>query len=581
MVTPAALPETVDDALRAIHGGATGDAVETGTLDFKEDPARVHIRGSRSSHSGGNPDAQAIEVLIDAAICFANGSDGDGYIVFGVSDRTPGPDAFTGTDRDPELLAKKIFDKTRPQLRVEAWGVEKYGARLIVFRIPVGLAVYSRTSGAATYREGSSCRPLEGEKRRHLEHQRTNPDFTARPSTLSADDLDPDALAQARTLLATARQATGRNDAPPHTTMDLLRVLDLITPDGSPSIAAEILFHRRPGDRPLARYFYRNSPLGQATITDLREPLVLSARRLQELVRTHADTEIARVDLGLGQEAAVPTFPAQAVDEATTNALVHRDWALTEPVMIDHAALTLKVTSPGGLPPGVRDDRLLTTPSRPRNPALMNALRILGLVEHSSAGFDRMWLAMLSTGRTAPVVMADDYLVTVSFYAGDPDQRFIRALNRLSTDLSPTLRDDVASVIIFRHLADHSTLSTTTAAALLQAPAEEARQTMAHFEITGLVSGTGARRDEWTLSPRARDMISDTLTVPPAVPTVQKWIEEHVAAGESVTNRAVASSTGADGRDVTATLRFLRDSGIIRKDPDGPERGPGVRWIAR
>lgn len=568
------VPAFIDDALTAIFEGATGNDRESAVLDFKEDPARTGERG--------NADARAIEILLDEAICFANGVAGDGYIVFGVADKTPGPAAFTGTDRDADYLVKRILDKTRPPLRVEGRTVERNGATLILFRVPEGLTVYTRTSGAATQRVGTSCLPLEGTARRQLEHVRTNPDFTARPSHISVDELDADALAQARHLLRTSREARGDNVTPPHTTADLLRLLDLLTPAGQPTVAAEILFHRSTADRPLARYCYRNSPMGQPTITDLRDPLVLSARRLQELVRTHSDTEIARVDLGLGQEASVPTFPAQAVDEVTTNALVHRDWALTEPVVIDHAALTLKVTSPGGLPPGVDESRLLTTPSRPRNPSLMNALRILGLVEHSSAGFDRMWLSMLRTGRRAPVVETDDYAVTVTFHAGNPDDRFIRALNTLDSGLNQGSRisDDVSAVVVFRYLADHSVLTLTTAEKVLQASVDDARQTMAHHVSTGLVIPTETRPDEWTLSTRARDLIADTLPVPPAAPTVQKWIEEHIAAGEALTNRTIASATGAAGPEITTTLRFLRASGVIRKDPAGPSRGPGVQWVS-
>lgn len=267
------------------------------------------------------------------------------------------------------------------------------------------------------------------------------------------------------------------------------------------------------------------------------------------------------------------------MDEATTNALVHRDWALTEPVVVDHAALTLKVMSPGGLPPGVERNRLLTTQSRPRNPTLMNALRGLGLAEQSSRGFDRMWLSMLGTGRSAPTVAADENTVTVTFHAGDPDKKFIRALNSVSTGLGSGMSDDVSGVVVFRYLTDHSVLTVATAAALLQAPAEEARHILAYHVTTGLVSPTETRPDEWTLSSRVRALVADTLSVPPAVPTVQKWIEEHVAAGEALTNRIIASATGAAGPEITTTLGFLRDSGVIRKDPDGPSRGPGVRWI--
>lgn len=553
------------------HNGVTADDLETATLDFKEDP--VH-------HRGGNPDAKAVDLLIDATICFANGDAGDARLVFGINDKKSGPAAFTGTDRDAEELTRKIFNATRPNLRVEPTVVTVHGCRIIAFRIPAALTVYTRTSGAATYRDGDRCFPLEGERRRALEYRRANPDYTARASLVTADQLDPDALAHARELIARTRTTRGDTAPPPRSTTEILQLLDLLTASGDLTVAAEILFHRRPGDRPLARFLYRNSPMGQPTVTELREPLVLMSGRLHDLVRLHADTEISRVDLGLGQEAPVPTFPAQAVDEVITNALVHRDWGLTDAVVVDQSALTLTVTSPGGLPVGVRVDRLLSTPSRPRNPCLMNALRVLGLVEQSSRGFDRMWLAMLSTGREVPTVEVDDFSVSVSMYAGEPDAAFIRVLAAMRSSFGDEISGDVGCVAVLRYLTRHSVLSLSTAAKILETPEPQASQIMAFMVGKNVVVAGDTGRGEWVLSDRSRDLVGASMDIPPAVPTVQRWIEERVATGDAVTNRDVVTATGADSREVTTILRYLQTSGVLTKDPEGPGRGPAVRWIA-
>ncbi|WP_312899422.1 ATP-binding protein [Corynebacterium variabile] len=568
------LPTQVTEALERIWegcDGVTADDLETATLDFKEDP--VH-------HRGGNPDAKAVELLIDAMVCFANGDAGDAWLVFGIGDRRSGPEAFTGTDRDAMALTGKIFNATRPNLRVEPTVVTVHGCRIIAFRVPAGLTVYTRTSGAATYRDGDRCRPLEGEVRRHLEYRRANPDYTARASSVGADQLDPDALAHARELIARTRTTRGDTTPPPQTTGEILRLLDLLTASGGMTVAAEILFHRRPGDRPLARFLYRNSPMGQPTVTELREPLVLMFGRLHDLVRLHADAEIARVDLGLGQEAPVPTFPAQAVDEVITNALVHRDWGLMDAVVVDQSALTLTVTSPGGLPAGVRVDRLLSTPSRPRNPCLMNALRVLGLVEQSSRGFDRMWLAMLSTGREVPTVDVDDYSVSVSMYAGEPDADFIRVLAGVRSTFGDEISGDVGCVAVLRYLTRHSVLSLSSSAKLLETSESQASQIMTFMGGKNVVIPGDTGRGDWVLSEQSRDLLGASMDVPPAVPTVQRWIEERVAAGNSVTNRDVVTATGADPREVTTILRYLQTSGVLTKDPTGPGRGPAVRWIA-
>ncbi|QBJ96321.1 hypothetical protein ERC79_10330 [Rhodococcus sp. ABRD24] len=42
--------------------------------------------------------------------------------------------------------------------------------------------------------------------------------------------------------------------------------------------------------------------------------------------------------------------------------------------------------------------------------------------------------------------------------------------------------------------------------------------------------------------------------------------------------RDIVAATGADRRDVTQ-LTYLRQSGRAEKDPTGPSRGPGVRWL--
>ena len=255
-------------------------------------------------------------------------------------------------------------------------------------------------------------------------------------------------------------------------------------------------------------------------------------------------------------------------------------WGLMDAVVVDQSALTLTVTSPGGLPAGVRVDRLLSTPSRPRNPCLMNALRVLGLVEQSSRGFDRMWLAMLSTGREVPTVDVDDYSVSVSMYAGEPDADFIRVLAGVRSTFGDEISGDVGCVAVLRYLTRHSVLSLSSSAKLLETSESQASQIMTFMGGKNVVIPGDTGRGDWVLSEQSRDLLGASMDVPPAVPTVQRWIEERVAAGNSVTNRDVVTATGADAREVTTILRYLQTSGVLTKDPTGPGRGPAVRWIA-
>lgn len=114
--------------------------------------------------------------------------------------------------------------------------------------------------------------------------------------------------------------------------------------------------------------------------------MVLLLPHALEFIRSTIDPEVGHIALAGGQEIALPDFSPIAADEAVTNALVHRDYSRPERVVIDHSPNALRVWSPGGLPFGVTEDRLLSTVSTPRNITLMAAMQQLGLAERASRG---------------------------------------------------------------------------------------------------------------------------------------------------------------------------------------------------
>lgn len=561
------IPEKVREALDCVWDGASADSVESAWLDFKEDP----IHNERQK----NPDAQAYEIIVDASLCFANGEEPECYIVFGVNDKKGGPESFSGTERSAEALADRAFNRTAPNLRVEAWPVDYRGCRLVLIRVPRGLAVYTRKNGSASYRSDKSCMPLQGEYRRALEYKRLNPDHTAMASSVSSEDLDSVALERGRNLLENRLQSRGDIAAIPSGPEGLLNALDLFTDDGRITIAGEILFAPPRGYRPLVRYHYRRTPAGEPQTVVFDEPLVLVAGLLQQRIKERTDEELVRVDLHLGQEVPIPLLPSQAVDEAVTNALVHRDWVLLEPIVIDQSALMLKVSSPGSLPPQVRADRLLSTPSRPRNQRLMHAMNRLGLAEQASRGFDRMWLSMLSSGREIPDVEADDYHVDVTFYAGEPDKRFIRTLAAVREEYGADFARDVNVVIVLKNLMVHSTFTLKKASVEMQTSERDTRQNMEFMVRRGFVRSLDD--GVWALNEEARELLESSQAMAP-IP-VKEWVEAHLVGGVSLTNREIVAATGSTSSEVTVVLRQLKAAGTIEKDAAGPSRGAGVRWM--
>ena len=476
-----ALPNVVADALERIWEGATADDLESAVLDFKEDPAHTPTR---------NATAKVVDMLVRTATCFANGSAGRAFIVFGIADRTPGPDAFNGTDRDPADIAHTIFANTRPHLTVDAWSAEVHDARLVIIRVAAGMAIYTGFDGVVKHRVGDACLPLDGEEFHALGRVRHNPDPTARPVALPASALDTHGLSVACGVLQERggwfAEAVG--DGSPES---VLHALDLLAPDGSPTLAARILFGRPDPERPVARHLFRDSGGDMVAETEIHDPLILAAPALQRLVRSHADT--------------VMPVPAQA--EALNNALLHRDWSRPEPVVVYQSTDMLRVSSPGGLAPGVAAERLLSGPSQPRNPSLVNAMQILGLVEWSSRGFDRMWVSMLAAGFEPPTVDVRADSVDVVLFDGVADQGFVTALSAIREEFGRGITRDAATLVVLRYLlggsdAGMAVITLARAASLQQSTEADARTLMTWLAQRELLHRTSKRRDEWRLSDR-------------------------------------------------------------------------------
>lgn len=271
-----------------------------------------------------------------------------------------------------------------------------------------------------TKRDGTNCRAMSEEERRLIRRIREDEDYSNRTSSLPVEDLPLDVLTELRRLLRSHRQRRGIDAATPTGTQALLREVGLLSDDGSLKRAGEILLTPAATTQVTIRHLWRALPGADPKATEFSTPLLEALPALRRLILERADQEMVRVQFDSGQESAIPRFPAQAIDEAITNAIIHRDWRTEKPVVIDQSPRILKVWSPGPLVPGVDENRLLTTQSVPRNGRLMASMRSIGLAEESSRGFDRMWLAMLNTGREVPEVTATDEFVEIIFAAGNP-----------------------------------------------------------------------------------------------------------------------------------------------------------------
>lgn len=560
--------DPLGDALQQVLNGSTAAKLESEILEFKRDPHTVTGPGAPK-----NPLSRLVEELIDTVVCFANAR--GGRIVLGVDDRTPGPGALIGTNVDAAMLRNRIYGNTRPQLTVPIEEIQFHNKRLLVVTVPEGLDLVTDSKGKALNRQGTSCVPLTEDARRALAHERRNPDLTARPSERSWSEVAPSAMMQARTLLSQLvdlrTQMVDLDDA------SLLRALNLLHREDRLLIAGEILFCAPEQDT--LDILLRPAAGSEPSVRRLREPLVLLLPRVLESMRAAIDPEIAHIAIAGGQEVALPDFSPIAIDEAVTNALVHRDYARPERVVIDHSPNALRVWSPGGLPFGVTEDRLLSTVSTPRNATLMAAMQQLGLAERASRGIDRMFREQVRVGQEVPGIRADEYSVEVYFSSGAPN----RAFAGFVATLPRSLRENVDAMLSLVHLCQRPTLTLSDAARLLQVSSAEAEDRLDALGTgeDALVErdGDSRRGVRWRMRPWVASALGTAVQHRARADSARPRVEAHLKEYGWITNKTIRNMFDLDVQQATQILNELRAANVLIKDPDGPQRGPSIRWL--
>lgn len=191
-----------------------------------------------------------------------------------------------------------------------------------------------------------------------------------------------------------------------------------------------------------------------------------------------------------------------ALREAINNALVHRDYARRGPVRICWQAHDLIISNPGGFVEGVGLDNLLTTEPRPRNPALADAFKRLGLVDRTGRGVDLIYTGMLRFGRPAP-----DYsqsmldLVKLSISTEPADLAFVRMVLQEEARQNSAL--PVETLMILTALREARRLSVVDLAKPLQCSPAQTTKLLEPLVESGLVQAHGnGRGRQYTLSPQ-------------------------------------------------------------------------------
>lgn len=189
-----------------------------------------------------------------------------------------------------------------------------------------------------------------------------------------------------------------------------------------------------------------------------------------------------------------------AFREAVANALIHRDYHRLGAVHVRLEDDALVISNPGGLVDGVTLANLLTTEPRPRNPALADAMKRIGVVERSGRGVDTIYRGLLRFGRPAPdYSRTDANNVVLRLPTDAADLSFLKLVVEEENRRNGTLPVD--SLIALAALRELKRLTVDELAGRIQRDAAIAKRTLEALTEAGLVEAHGATRGRsYTLS---------------------------------------------------------------------------------
>jgi ATP-dependent DNA helicase RecG len=542
------------DALAAIKVGASVESVESLTLDFKEEAGRRTRDGVYGSGAAHND--VAARALAEEACCLAN-TEG-GALVVGVANKGVSRDALVGAELDAEWLREKVWAYTEPHLGVDVQVIDEAGVRLLLVLVQRSYQLH-RSAKRFKHRLGTQCVEMSAEDQRRAEEGRSGYDWSAELSDATLTDVSEGAVDRARDYL----RATGedsRLSLAARPTPDLLRQLGVLRQDDRLSNAGKILFVA--GERVLVDY-QRRRAAGVSSSDRLEAKAPLLAAYAEVKTRIDAVNEERQLQLPSGVRPRIRLIPDRAVREALVNGLIHRDYRSPDPVQIEFTGVQLVVSSPGGFPPGINVDNIISERSHPRNASLTNVFRSLRLAEQEGVGVDRMYRDMVSVGHATPTFADRGGRVRCVLTGGEPSAPVVALMASLPEDA----QDDVDLALILHALMQRASVGPDELTFLLQKLTQEAVAALRRGQELGLlqpVPGSTRGRPRLRLADTAREQLREVLPyVTTSAGEAEEFVVRHLQSHSSIKPRDVADMLNVTDVQGSRVLRELREADVL------------------
>ena len=389
----------------------------------------------------GNPDWGP---LVETCVAFANAEGGRLWV--GVEDDADAPPQGQKIPAElPEQTLSKISQRTANVQVSGGLRAAHNGGEYIEIVVSPSMSIASTTNGRIIRRVGANNLSIVGEDILPFVLGRGERTVSWESSPASGTQADNEALLRLKSALRKAGRTKlriqeksdgeilehyGLSSKGALTNLGILCVGDRAARARMSSFAVQFLQLDHRGKQ-VARWPWEYGRPGELAVWELPDIVERTVPALRETYE---------IPDGMRRRN-IPAFPAEVVRELLVNALVHRPYTRGGDIFFNIRPDEMEAVSPGGLPPGITPDKVLTASKR-RNPDMARLFQDLGLMEGVGSGFDMMYDVLLSQGRPAPRLFVDDDRVTVAIARREPDIRIVSLMEEVgqTLDLSPRER---------------------------------------------------------------------------------------------------------------------------------------------
>ena len=487
--------------------------------------------------------------------------DNDGEVV-GVAPRH-------GTETFPHRIEALVANKTEPAVFADCTMEEVDGLDVLVIAVPMTQNVVATSDGRYVRRAidvhgKPQCLPMKP----HEVVARAANIGTQDYSRVALPHLTLDALS-AIEIERFREVSRGRGDEALINLSDaeLLKAINFLTPSGQLTVGALLLF----GSPDSIGTYLPSYEVGFQELNGLEVragesgPTPLLRAMVEIADRVEARNTAEEIEIGL-LRVPLPRFADVTIRELIANALVHRDYRANGPTLVEVSQDALVVSNPGGLPEGVTISNLLTTPPRPRNPALADAFKRAGLVERTGRGINRAFAGQLALGRPRPDYNRSTATSVVARVRSGPADKelaaFIAEARRGGQEFQ------LEDLLTLHEIRLERRITTQRAAELFQVDRHEARFSLNRLVERGLVETRGDGKGRTyhlsaALYSRFGERVQYVRTRGFDKIQQEQMVLTFVGRHGSITRREASELCQIDSERASRLLRRLRDEGKL------------------